>query len=104
MKPAAKEIYQAAFAFLGVEAFAFLGAVAFSSAGAKTVMAPGWTMNFAGVEVTISPSVLTGMGRFVSISNSTQRAVRTSFHAPCLPERKARSMPASFQTLRISRL
>ncbi len=37
--------------------------------------------------MTISPSVLMGIGLFVSISNSTPRAVRTSFHAPCVPWR-----------------
>src|SRR5688500_3045894 len=58
-----------------------------TAGGAKMVIAPGWTRNFAGVEVTISPSVLTGIGFLVSISNSRPRAVRTSSHAPCVPAR-----------------
>ena len=49
-------------------------------------------------------SVFTGIGRRVSISNSTHLAVRTSFHAPCVPDRKARSMRASFQRFLTSRL
>lgn len=62
------------------------------------------TLTWAGMEVTISPSVLIGIRRGIAMSNAKHLAVRTSSQAPWVPVRNAHAMRSDFHKLRISKL